>query len=124
MESAVKKAAEINSPSNIAIVDSYGHLAAFVRMDGAVLASIDVAQKKAKTVALFGGKFKSGDLSTATGPTGPLFGIGNTNGGLIFFGGGVPLKKGDVVVGAVGVSGGTVDQDVKIAEAAAAALKA
>jgi uncharacterized protein GlcG (DUF336 family) len=74
IQAAVKKAIEIKSPSNIAVTDPYGHLVSFLRMDGAVLASIDVAIKKAKTVSMFGGQFRSGDLYNATGPNGPLFG--------------------------------------------------
>lgn len=62
IEAAAKKAAEISSPSNIAVTDPAGHLVAFLRMDGAVLVSIDVAQKKARTVSLFGGKFRTADL--------------------------------------------------------------
>ncbi|KAF2435564.1 DUF336-domain-containing protein [Tothia fuscella] len=123
IEAAVKKANEIKSPSNFAIADPYGHLVSFQRMDGAVLASIDVATKKAKTVSLFGGKFPSGYLYNQTIPGGSIYGIAQTNNGLIFFGGGVPLKAGGNFVGSLGVSGGLVDQDVSIANAGAAALK-
>jgi len=96
---------------------------AFTRMDGAWLASIDIAQRKAKTVSMFNGRFRSGDLYNASSPGGAIYGIEHTNNGLIVFGGGVPLKRGDQFVGAIGVSGGTVDQDVSIAEAAAKTLK-
>jgi len=126
IQAAVQKAIEIKSPSNIAVTDPYGHLVSFLRMDGAILASIDVAQKKAKTVSMFGGKFRTGDLYNATSPGGSLYGIGQTNNGLVFFGGGVPLKFGGATgqyVGALGVSGGTVEQDVAIASAAAASFK-
>jgi len=123
INAAISKAAEIKMPSNIAISDPYGHLVAFARMDGAMLASIDVAQKKAKTVAMFNGRYRSGDLYNATAPGGALYGIQATNNGLLFFGGGVPLKLAGNYVGALGVSGGTVEQDVQIANAAAAALK-
>jgi uncharacterized protein GlcG (DUF336 family) len=74
VQAAVRKAIELKSPSNIAVTDPYGHLVSFLRMDGAVLASIDVAIKKAKTVSLFGGKARTGDLYNATMPGGPLFG--------------------------------------------------
>lgn len=74
IEAAVKKAIEIKSPSNFAVSDPYGHLVSFQRMDGAVLASIDVAIKKAKTVSLFGGKFPSGYLYNQTNPGGALYG--------------------------------------------------
>jgi Haem-degrading len=62
VNAAIDKAKEINIPSNIAVTDPYGHLVAFARMDGAVLVSIEVAQKKARTVAMFGGRYNSGDL--------------------------------------------------------------
>jgi len=120
---AMQKAVEIKSPSNIAVVDPYGHLVAFVRMDGAPLVSIDVSLKKAKTVSMFGGRFRTGDLMNATSPGGPLYGIERTNNGLIFFGGGVPLKLGGQFIAAIGVSGGTAAEDVQIANAAAATLK-
>jgi uncharacterized protein GlcG (DUF336 family) len=121
---AIQKAIDTKAPSNIAVVDPYGHLVAFARMDGAPLVSIDVALKKAKTVSMFGGRIRSGDLMNATSPGGPLYGIERTNSGLLFFGGGVPIKTtGGVFVGSLGVSGGTADQDVQIANAAAASLK-
>lgn len=71
---AVKKANELKMPSNIAVTDPFGHLVSFLRMDGAVLVSIDVAIKKAKTVSMFGGKYRSGDLYNATAPGGALYG--------------------------------------------------
>jgi uncharacterized protein GlcG (DUF336 family) len=74
IQAAVKKSLEIKSPSNIAVTDPYGHLVSFLRMDGAVLASIDVSIKKAKTVSMFGGKFRTADLYNATSPGGSLFG--------------------------------------------------
>jgi uncharacterized protein GlcG (DUF336 family) len=74
IQAAVAKAVEIKMPSNIAVTDPYGHLVSFLRMDGAVLVSIDVAMKKAKTVAMFGGKYRSGDLYNATSPGGALYG--------------------------------------------------
>jgi len=120
---AIQKAVDTKAPSNIAVVDPYGHLVAFARMDGAPLVSIDVSLKKAKTVSMFGGRIRTGDLMNATSPGGSLYGIERTNNGLIFFGGGVPLKAGGAFVGAIGVSGGTSDQDVAIANAAAASLK-
>lgn len=87
IEAAVKKAIEIKSPSNFAVSDPYGHLISFQRMDGAVLASIDVAIKKAKTVSLFGGKFPSGYLYNQTNPGGSLYGELLDQGKLIFYGG-------------------------------------
>jgi len=124
IQAAVAKAVEIKMPSNIAVTDPAGHLISFLRMDGALLVSIEVAQKKAKTVSMFGGKYRTGDLYNATSPGGALYGIQSTNNGLLFFGGGVPLKIGGNFVGSLGVSGGTVDQDQTIANAAAQSLNA
>jgi len=123
IQAAVAKATELKIPSNIAVTDPYGHLVSFLRMDGALLVSIDVAQKKAKTVSMFGGKFRSGDLYNMTSPGGALYGMQQTNNGLIFFGGGVPLTLNKTFVGSLGVSGGSVEQDVAIASAAALALQ-
>ncbi|KAE9986652.1 hypothetical protein EG327_004216 [Venturia inaequalis] len=124
VKAAVAKALEIKMPSNIAVTDPSGHLVSFLRMDGAMLVSIEVAQKKAKTVSMFGGKYRTGDLYNVTSPGGPLYGecIQTTNSGLLFFGGGVPLKVGGNFVGSLGISGGTVDQDQTIANAAAQSL--
>lgn len=102
---------------NIAMVDAGGHLLHFTRMDNAWLGSIDLALKKAKTSILF--SMPSGAVGEISQPGGPVYGIEHSNGGLISFGGGVPIVDADGrVVGAVGVSGGTVDQDVRVAEAA------
>ncbi|WP_271896648.1 GlcG/HbpS family heme-binding protein [Candidatus Phyllobacterium onerii] len=108
-------------PMSISIVDSGAHLVAFARMDGTFIASIDVAHRKARTAALF---------ATDTAALGPILRPGsaaytleNSNGGLIAFGGGVLLKDDTgKMIGAVGVSGGTVEDDEFVAQAAAAAL--
>jgi uncharacterized protein GlcG (DUF336 family) len=114
-------AREIGVAMNIAVVDTAGNLVAFQRMDGAWLGSLDVALRKAKTSALF--PLPSAVLGEMSQPGGPIYGIEGTNGGLVTFGGGLPLAATDgTVVGAVGVSGGMVDQDVTVAEAAAKAL--
>jgi uncharacterized protein GlcG (DUF336 family) len=114
-------AAGIGVAMNIAVVDTAGNLVTFSRMDGAWIGSIDVALKKAKTSALF--PMPTAAIGGLSQPGGPIYGIESTNGGLISFGGGVPLTAGDgTVVGAIGVSGGMVDQDVAVAEAAAKAL--
>jgi uncharacterized protein GlcG (DUF336 family) len=110
-------AEEIGTAMNIAIVDAGGHLLHFTRMDGAWLGSIDLALKKAKTSILF--SRPSGAVGEISQPGGPVYGIEHSNGGLISFGGGVPIVDANGrVVGAVGVSGGAVDQDVRVAEAA------
>jgi len=118
---AKKKAAEINTKMDIAVVDAGGNLKAFVRMDGAWLGSVDIAQRKARTARWF--DMETGVIGKLSQPGGPLYGIEHSNGGLITFPGGVPLKnaQGDVV-GAIGVSGSTVENDHTVAVAGAAAL--
>ena len=118
---AKKKAAEINTKMDIAVVDAGGNLKAFARMDGAWLGSIDIAQRKARTARWF--DMDTGEIGKLSQPGGPLFGIEHSNGGLITFPGGVPLKKpAGEVVGAIGVSGSTVENDHAVAMAGAAAL--
>ena len=118
---AKKKAAEIKTKMDIAVVDAGGNLKAFVRMDGAWLGSIDIAQRKARTARWF--DMNTGEIGKLSQPGGPLFGIEHSNGGLITFPGGVPLKntQGEVV-GAIGVSGSSVENDHTVALAGAAAL--
>ena len=118
---AEAKASAMGVPVIIALVDAGVHLKAFIRMDGAVLASIDVALKKARTAALF--QSNSEAVWEYCKPGAPAPGLELTNGGLAPFGGGIPLKSADgALLGAVGVSGGAVAQDMEIARAAADAL--
>jgi uncharacterized protein GlcG (DUF336 family) len=118
---AKKKAAELGTLMDIAVVDAGGNLKAFVRMDGAWLGSIDIAMRKARTARWF--DMNTGDIGGLSQPGGPLFGIEHSNGGLITFPGGVPLKDSNGhVVGAVGVSGSTVENDHAVAAAGAEAL--
>lgn len=121
LDAAIAKADELEQPMNIAIVDDGARLVAFVRMDGAIIASIDIAQKKAFTAMAL--KTDTIDLGPLTQPGQELWGIEHTNGGLVTFGGGVVLRdaKGEPI-GAIGVSAGSVEQDVKVAKAGAAAL--
>ena len=117
-----QKADELGIPYNIAVVDSGGNLVAHERMDGAWLGSIDISIHKAWTARAF--EMATEDLAKMAQSGQPLFGINSTNHDrVVIFAGGMPLKVGDVVVGAVGASGGTVDQDQKVAEAAVAALE-
>lgn len=106
---------------NVAIVDAGANLKAFARMDGAWLGSIDIAQKKARTARYF--DMPTGAIGGLSQPGQPLFNIEHSNGGLITFPGGVPLKnkKGEII-GAIGVSGSTVEDDHAVAEAGAGAL--
>lgn len=120
VQAAQKKAAEIGTKMDIAVVDAGANLKAFARMDGAWLGSIDIAQKKARTARYF--DMNTGDIGGLSQPGGPLYQIEVSNGGLITFPGGVPLKKNGVVVGGIGVSGSTVEVDHAVAEAGAAAL--
>jgi uncharacterized protein GlcG (DUF336 family) len=118
-----KKATELGIPYNLAVVDAGGGLIAHVRMDGAWLGSVNIAINKAWTARAF--DMPTDKLSKMAQSGKPLFGINSTNHEkVVIFGGGVPLKLGDVVVGGLGASGGTVDQDLEVAEAAASAFKA
>jgi len=118
---AEEKADEIGVPMNIAVVNDGNNLTAFARMDGAWLGSIDIAQNKAYTARSFDMSTK--DLAPLCQPNQPLFGIHASNQGrLIIFAGGIPLTSGDDVVGAIGVSGGSVEQDHEVAEAGVAAF--
>ncbi len=118
---AKKKAAEISTKMDIAVVDAGGNLKAFARMDGAWLGSIDIAQRKARTARWF--DMNTGEIGKLSQPGGPLYGIEHSNAGLITFPGGVPLKnaKGEIV-GGIGVSGSSVENDHTVAAAGAAAL--
>ncbi|TWH21963.1 uncharacterized protein GlcG (DUF336 family) [Prauserella rugosa] len=120
LDAALAKAVEIGQPMNVAVVDAGAHLVAFARQDGAILASIDIATRKARTAALL--KMTTAQLGEAAKPGAPLYGIEGTNGGLIIFGGGIPLTRDGEVIGAVGVSAGSVEQDTEVAEAGVAAL--
>ena len=121
IDAAKKKAQEIKVPMNIAVVDEGNNLVAFQRMDGAWLGSINIAQNKAYTARAFNMSTK--ELAPLCQPGQPLFGIHASNDGrLIIFPGGIPLKDGNTVVGAIGVSGGSVEQDQEVAEAGARAF--
>ena len=118
---AEKKAAEIGQPMNIAVADAGGNLIAHVRMDNAWIGSIDISQKKAYTSRAF--DISTKDLATHSQSGDQFFGIhASNNGKIMIFAGGIPLKKDGKVVGAVGVSGGSGDQDHAVAEAGVAAF--
>jgi uncharacterized protein GlcG (DUF336 family) len=124
LEAAEQKAITIGSPSSIAVLDSGRELVGFIRMDGALLASAEISQAKAYTSRSMNAPTSA--LGELVQPGGPLYGIGNAHlkvgRPLITFGGGVPVIIGGAVVGAVGVAGGSPDQDEEIAQAAADAL--
>ena len=118
---ATAEATKIGQPMNIAVVCSGGHLLAFERMPKAWLGSIDIAIKKAFTSRAF--DIETGALGKLSQSGDQFFGIHASNDGrVMIFAGGVPLKKGEQVVGAIGVSGGLGKQDQAVAEAGAKAL--
>lgn len=118
---AEEKARQMAQPMNIAVMDAGRNLVAFHRMDGAWVASTDIAIDKAFTSA--GRGLTTRKIGEMAQPGQPLFGINTTNGGrIVIFAGGIPLVRDDEVVGAIGVSGGTVDQDHEVAEAGVAAF--
>ncbi len=115
---AIGKAIAIDTRMDIAVVDAGGNLKAFARMDGAWLGSIDISIKKARTARYF--DMNTGDIGGLSQPGGPLYQIEVSNGGLITFPGGVPITNGaGEVIGAIGVSGSTVEDDHTVAVAGA-----
>jgi uncharacterized protein GlcG (DUF336 family) len=118
---AKEKAAEINTKMDICVVDAGANLTAFARMDGAWIGSIDISLKKARTAAFF--TMDTADLSDAVQPGAPLYNIEHSNGGLITFPGGVVIKNDEgTIIGAIGVSGSSVEDDHEVALAGANAI--
>ena len=118
---AEKKAQEVGQPMNIAVVDGGGNLVAHVRMDKAWIGSVDISIKKAWTSRAF--DIATKDLAEHSQSGGQFFGIhASNNGRVMIFAGGIPLKRGDEVMGAIGVSGGSGQQDHDVAEAGAKAF--
>ncbi|TWT47800.1 GlcG/HbpS family heme-binding protein [Botrimarina hoheduenensis] len=119
---AIEKSQAIGTLMDIAVVDAGGNLTAFAREDGAWQGSIDISQIKARTARYF--DMPTGAIGQLSQPGGPLFGIEHSNGGLITFPGGLPIKNAaGEVIGAIGVSGSSVENDHTVAEAGAAAVK-
>lgn len=117
LDAAEAEAEHIDVPMCIAVMDEGANLVAFHRMDGALLASVDIAQNKAYTAVTI--ELDSETVGELAQPGEELYGIGGTNDGrIVTFGGGIPLEVDETVVGAVGVSGGSVEEDVTVAEAA------
>ena len=122
VKAARQKAEEIDTKMDIAVVDAGANLKAFLRMDGAWLGSIDISMKKARTARYF--DMPTGAIGQLSQPGGPLYCIEHSNDGLITFPGGVLLKDAaGEIIGAIGVSGSTVENDHEVAEAGAAALQ-
>ncbi len=122
IDGAEAKARALGLSVVIAVLDAGAHLKAFRRMDGAILGSIDIATRKASTAVLF--QANSEAVWEYCKPGAPAPGLQLTNGGLATFGGGIPLQRANgTVIGALGISGGAVSQDVEVAQAALAAFK-
>ncbi len=123
INAAQDKADEIGQPMNIAVVDHGGNLMAHVRMDNAWVGSVDIAINKAWTSRAF--DISTAELAKLSQSGEEFFGIHTTNNGrVVIFPGGLPLKRGDKVIGAIGVSGGMADQDAEVAQAGVDALDA
>lgn len=121
VDAALNKAKEMGVKMDIAVVDVGANLKAFARMDGAWLGSIDISQKKARTARWF--DMPTGDIGKLSQPGGPLYNIEHSNDGLITFPGGLPLKNSaGEVIGGIGVSGSTVEDDHAVASAGAAVV--
>jgi len=121
IQAAEQKAAELGQPMNIAVADSGGNLISHVRMDGAWIGSIDISIKKAYTSRAF--DISTKDLAAESQSGNQFFGIHASNDGrIMIFAGGIPLRRDGQVVGAIGVSGGSGEQDHAVAEAGAAAI--
>ncbi len=121
IQAAIAKSAELGLKMNIAAVDAGANLVGFARMDGAWLGSVDIAIRKAKTARFF--DMNTGEIGKLSQPGGALFNIEHSNGGLITFPGGVPIKNGEgIIIGAIGVSGSTVENDHTVALAGVEAL--
>jgi len=122
LAAAKTKASEMNTKMNICIVDAGSNMVAFARMDGAWIGSVDISQKKAKTAAWF--TMDTAALSPLVQPGSSLYNIEHSNGGMITFPGGVVIKNaGGEVIGAIGVSGSSVEDDHAVASAGAAAVQ-
>jgi uncharacterized protein GlcG (DUF336 family) len=122
IKAAKEKAVQLNTLMNIAIMDSGTNLIAFAHMDDAWLGSIDISLRKAKTARYF--NMDTGKIGELSQPGGPLYNIEHSNGGLITFPGGVVIKNAKgAIIGSIGVSGSTVDNDHAVAMAGAAAVK-
>jgi uncharacterized protein GlcG (DUF336 family) len=116
IKAALAKAGELGVKMNIAVVDAGANLTAFARMDGAWLGSVDIAIKKARTARFF--DMNTGEIGKLSQPGGSLYNIEHSNNGLITFPGGIPIRdKSNQIIGAIGVSGDTVENDHTVAEA-------
>lgn len=123
LAAAEAQASRIGLPYSIAIVDAGGHLLAFARQDGASIGTADLATNKARTALYF--HMGTHELAPMAQPDGPLFGIHTSHEGrTVIFGGGLPLRAGDAIIGAVGASAGSIAQDLDVVQAALDAFAA
>ena len=119
---AKNEAVVLNTKMNISVVDAGSNLVAFARMDGAWIGSVDISFKKAKTAAWF--TMDTAALTPLVQPGASLYNIEHSNGGLITFPGGVIIKNATgEVIGAIGVSGSSVENDHAVAAAGSEAVK-
>ncbi|KAK5049335.1 hypothetical protein LTR84_004264 [Exophiala bonariae] len=122
LNAGIERSVEIGVQQNIAVLDPSAFLIGFIHMDNAFLGSIDISQKKAKTVVLYNG-IPNNALLNRSQPGGDIYGIEQTNGGTVVFGGGQPIFDPEgYFIGAVGVSGGTVEEDIDVAVHAAQSI--
>jgi uncharacterized protein GlcG (DUF336 family) len=122
VDAAMEEAQELGIAMDIAVVDAGANLKAFARMDGAWLGSIDIAIKKARTARYF--DMPTGEIGKLSQPGGSLYNIEHSNQGLISFPGGLPIKNADgAIIGAIGVSGSTVEDDHTVARAGVDAME-
>jgi uncharacterized protein GlcG (DUF336 family) len=122
VNAALKKSNELGTKMNIAVVDRGGNLVAFAREDGAWVGSVDISVKKARTATFF--DMETEEIGKLSQPGGSLYNIEHSNGGLITFPGGIPLVAPDgTILGGVGVSGSTVEDDKVVAQAAVEGFK-
>lgn len=117
ISAAIERAKSLDTKMDIAVVDAGCNLKAFARMDDAWIGSIDIAMKKARTARYF--NMATGDIGNLSQPGGPLFNIEHSNDGLISFPGGVPITVNGTIIGAIGVSGSSVENDHAVATAGA-----
>jgi uncharacterized protein GlcG (DUF336 family) len=122
VNAGLKKSTELGTKMNIAVVDRGGNLVAFAREDGAWVGSVDISIKKARTATFF--DMESQEIGKLSQPGGSLYNIEHSNSGLITFPGGIPVTTPDgVILGGVGVSGSTVEDDYEVAKAAVEGFK-
>lgn len=121
MERSIAAARTLNVACSIAVIDSSGHLLSFVRQDGAMAGSAELAINKAFTAHIFNNR--TDWLNALAQPGAELYGIQHSHGGrIVVFGGGIPIRSKGRTIGAIGVSGGTAAEDIAIAEAGSASF--